>query len=874
MAQTIKLKRSSVAGNIPSSSDLALGEIAVNTADGALYIKKGDNTIVAVGDNDILHIDTSNGRVGVGTTSPSADLTVSGTIANDAFTIPNSIGSSGQVLKAPTSGTTLTWADESGSSGAIAPSINTMTGDGSTTTLALSTTPVNENATIITFDGVLQHKSTYSLSGSTITFSTAPANGVAVECIVINTHSIQALEDGDSDTKIQVEETADEDKIRFDTAGTERMIIDASGNVGIGTSSPDSKLQIMNNDGSSYRFGFSGSSDVYLDADNVYFRTDNGGANTAVMTTSGLGIGTTSPTSKVDIRGPNGAVQSRGQLYLTNTDSAAINNGSQISLGGTYSGTSDTFFASIAGRKENSTVGNFQGYLQFATRQTSGNVERMRIDSSGNVGIGTDSPAGNGNLNVHAHSTSTITSLKLSNSTSGAGSSQGFDLVSNANTAYVWNRQNDSMIFGTNNTERMRIDSSGNVGIGVTDPDQKLEVNGNIRIPSTGKIVFGSAGASPGDYLELNDVGSSGSLLKLVQDGVTRFAIQGVTGNVGIGTSSPTQKLQVNGNIKLETTGSEYVFAAATASNSVDAGHRYHSTEEYVATFTGATERMRIDSSGNVGIGTSSPSSILHTNNTADAPNGITIQNSSASGSADSYVQFKTSSADVIMGIDATGTDVFKISNSTALGTSDVLTIDSSGNLLVGKTSSSIAVAGHIIEPIGRTWSSVDGGYVAGFNRLTSDGEILNFRKDGTTVGSIGAFGGSAYIGGYQNAGLYFNGTSDIRPWNTSTQAKLDNSVDLGNSLARFKDLHLSGTANADKVLVSKDGTDHIEVVDASSGQVTNLTTGNTVGYISVDPSNSVAGSKFGVYVDGSEYLEVSSTGIDVTGNIVVSRYS
>jgi hypothetical protein len=78
--------------------------------------------------------------------------------------------------------------------------------------------------------------------------------------------------------------------------------------------------------------------------------------------------------------------------------------------------------------------------------------------------------------------------------------------------------------------------------------------------------------------------------------------------------------------------------------------------------------------------------------------------------------------------------------------------------------------------------------------------------------------------------------------------------------------IDVTGTANADKVLVSKDGTDHIEVVDASSGQVTNLTTGNTVGYISVDPSNSVANSKFGVYVDGSEYLEVSSTGIDVTG--------
>ena len=571
MAQTIKLKRSSVAGNIPSSSDLALGEIAVNTADGALYIKKGDNTIVAVGDNDILHIDTSNGRVGVGTTSPSADLTVSGTIANDAFTIPNSIGSSGQVLKAPTSGTTLTWADESGSSGAIAPSINTMTGDGSTTTLALSTTPVNENATIITFDGVLQHKSTYSLSGSTITFSTAPANGVAVECIVINTHSIQALEDGDSDTKIQVEETADEDKIRFDTAGTERMIIDASG-------------------------------------------------------------------------------------------------------------------------------------------------------------------------------------------------------------------------------------------------------------------------------------------------------------NVGIGTSSPTQKLQVNGNIKLETTGSEYVFAAATASNSVDAGHRYHSTEEYVATFTGATERMRIDSSGNVGIGTDSPSDYYADNLVVNAQNegGITLIGTSAH---ENYLMWAdgTSGTDRYSGYLSYNHSSNFMRFATNGGT-ERMRIDSSGNLLVGKTSANNTTQG--IRMLG---SAGFASFVRAsaepivVNRLTDDGDLIEFRKDGTTVGSIGASGGSAYIGGYQNAGLYFNGTSDVRPWNTSTQANLDNSVDLGNSSARFKDLHLSGTANADKVLVSKDGTDHIEVVDASSGQVTNLTTGNTVGYISVDPSNSVAGSKFGVYVDGSEYLEVSSTGIDVTGNITVS---
>ena len=103
-----------------------------------------------------------------------------------------------------------------------------MTGDGSDTTLALSTTPTNENATIVTLDGVVQHKSTYSVSGSTLTFSTAPPSGVAVECIVINTNTISTasiVQDADTDTKIQVEESSDEDIIRFDIAGTEQITL-------------------------------------------------------------------------------------------------------------------------------------------------------------------------------------------------------------------------------------------------------------------------------------------------------------------------------------------------------------------------------------------------------------------------------------------------------------------------------------------------------------------------------------------------------------------------------------------------------------------------------------------------------------------------
>ena len=86
-----------------------------------------------------------------------------------------------------------------------------------------------------------------------------------------------------------------------------------------------------------------------------------------------------------------------------------------------------------------------------------------------------------------------------------------------------------------------------------------------------------------------------------------------------------------------------------------------------------------------------------------------------------------------------------------------------------------------------------DGAGILYLNRLTSDGEIARFQKDGTTVGSIGVLSSRLYAG-TGDTGLFFNDQADqIQPWNTSTNAARDAAIDLGDETRRFKDLYLSG---------------------------------------------------------------------------------
>ena len=113
----------------------------------------------------------------------------------------------------------------------------------------------------------------------------------------------------------------------------------------------------------------------------------------------------------------------------------------------------------------------------------------------------------------------------------------------------------------------------------------------------------------------------------------------------------------------------------------------------------------------------------------------------------------------------------------------------SSGNLLVGKTSASSAVHGGEIRSTGQMVAAVDGSWAGLFNRETSDGEILRFKKDDATVGYIGTGNsGDLYIGNDDTGFMFAGGSDAILPTNQTSLR--DNAIDLGSSSYRFDDIY------------------------------------------------------------------------------------
>lgn len=239
---------------------------------------------------------------------------------------------------------------------------------------------------------------------------------------------------------------------------TGTFYINASGNVGIGTTSNiTGKLTISSSSGDQIKLDRTGQTSrgiVISGSDNLSIGTWADPTQISITPSGNVGIGTTAPSEKLTV--------TNGKLFLTEADT---------SIGGKIYGYNDT------------SVNLYSGGLKFQSRYYNGSdyvfADRMTINSSGNVGIGTTSPSRLLSLGGAAY----VDVVLKSTSASG---------VAGGGTLYFGNSSTDSsgilnyehggnfMNFFTAGSERMRITSSGNVGIGTTAPSTKLDVVGAI----------------------------------------------------------------------------------------------------------------------------------------------------------------------------------------------------------------------------------------------------------------------------------------------------------------------------------------------------------------------------------------------------------
>ena len=429
----------------------------------------------------------------------------------------------------------------------------------------------------------------------------------------------------------------------------------------------------------------------------------------------------------------------------------------------------------------------------------------------------------------------------------------------------------------------------GELAVNVADKRLFTEDNGGAIVelgtnPSTIDInsgtidgtAIGASSASTGAFTTLTatglDVTGTATMDGLTVDGAADIDYQsGATNNTAPDTLKVSNKTTgvhaagLGASIKFEHTNSSASYSGSRISN-VSNADPFTSNLSFYPYNYGYKEAMRISSNGDIsfyedtgttpklfwdasaeslGIGTSSPSKPLEiTDATADGTGGVKISSYLPTLEMDDISGGGTS---FILQHDGTST-LFKHD------TTERMRIDSSGNLLVGKTSSSFGTAGVEILPDGRVVAGRAGETLV-LNRLTTDGDIALFRKDGTTVGSIGTEGGDLTIG-TGDVGLKFNnGASLISPWDTTANAPEDGLFDLGYANGRFKDLYLSGgvylggTGSANKLDDYEEGTWTANFYSGINGTGTNVGT-KTGNYIKV--GNMVTVSYAGAVLTGS----------------------
>ena len=405
---------------------------------------------------------------------------------------------------------------------------------------------------------------------------------------------------------------------------------------------------------------------------------------------------------------------------------------------------------------------NYSGDIVAGDLQISGTVsatdlvvdtDTLYVDSTNDrVGIGTPSPSANLEIIQSGNNVGLLVSGGGYNYTAKFESSdaEANIIIEDSNSTNNGNMigvATDDMYFLTAGAERMRIDSSGRVKIGTTSNTPAGDgVAGFVfgdntaGTPAAGVASFAANSAAP---LLLTRLTSDGNVLGIADGTTTRGLLRVVSGNFAI---------QGNNNLVFSTGGSN-------------------------------TERMRIDSSGNL---------ILKA--TSDAGNRLQINGADETsellelGITSGHAQLTATHASG--GSNSAGF-IFRTRNGTA-GTNEKMRLDASGNLLVG-TTSGFGSSGITLGSNKVIYAAASSQNVANFQRYTTDGEIVRFGKDGSTVGSIGTLFGDLYVATGNTGIRCVDANRSISAYDSNAGSLVDAAVDLGFATTRFKDLYLSG---------------------------------------------------------------------------------